>query len=540
MTSLDNGKLTNAMKSPSGTSPLLLAILILFSFKTQIKYCVVSKMSSSQKENDKSTSSSKLPSAVLPFMASASAAFAQPTLQRKRRYSSANGLRGEPNDDYIAEITGADPGRRPIRPTRPAKKSRKTTSRSQDSINGRKTNNNNYENTRRRNNFARHNSFKFQRGKRSVSQSRPKASGGLSHIIPPLGGPVGAPELPVLTTKDPRIIERWLVDNCPTYAAIDSNQKAPSSILGFDIESLAKPPWRPERASLPDGPATIQLSTPTSCIIVPLSRCGPDGSVLHAPDIVRDVIMNEKVIKVGVGIDDDALELFRWSREGYEDALADNAKRSLSSGSRNPTPELKLWKMKSRFDIGCVLPGPNPSRRAGLRELALTVLGVNIPKSKKLAMSNWCNRHLTMEQISYAARDAWVAAAVVERLQKMVGDSSTGRVDAKVDGKDNENVVNTFHPDCLLSMEFLKGQRDVFEIDERATRRKAAKEELKEIQEMERERKGDDSKEGIADNNEDESESVKAKIEELHGILDLYRPDQPPSFDEALYSMPFY
>mmetsp|Transcript_20570 Transcript_20570/g.42030 ORF Transcript_20570/g.42030 Transcript_20570/m.42030 type:complete len:528 (+) Transcript_20570:35-1618(+) len=527
------------MKSPSGASPLLLAILIFFSFTTQIKNYVVSNMSSSRKGNDESTSSSKLPSAVLPCVASATAAFARPTLKRKRIYPSANGLRGEPDDEYIAEITNAKPGRRLIRPTRPAKKSRNTTSPSHDSINGLKTNINNYETTRRKNNFTRNNSFGFQRGTRSVSQSRPKAAGGLSHIIPPLCGPVGAPELPVLTTKDPRIIERWLVDNCPTYAAIDSNQNTPSSILGFDIESLAKPPWRPERASLPDGPATIQLSTPTSCIIVPLSRCGPDGSVLHAPEIVRDVIMNEKVIKVGVGIDDDALELFRWSRKGYEDSLADNAKRGLSNGRRIPTPEVKLWKMKSRFDMGCVLPDPNPSRRAGLRELALTVLGVNIPKSKKLAMSNWCNRHLTMEQISYAARDAWVAAAVVERLQKMVDDSSTC-VDAKVDRNDTEKVVNTFHPDCLLSMEFLKGQRDVFEIDERATRRKAAKEELKEIQEMERERKVTDSGEGIADVKENDSESVKAKIEELHGILDFYRPDQPPSFDEALFSMPFY
>ncbi|KAL7465606.1 hypothetical protein ACHAXS_005920 [Conticribra weissflogii] len=529
------------MKPKSRAPPLLLTIIIYFFMTHMENYTVSDVMSSSSKSNDVSTSSSKMPSTILPGVASASAAFSQHSLQRKRSYPSASGLRGEPDDELIAEIV-RDSGRRPTRPTRPSKKPRNS-SRSQGSFNGRIKNNYNDENIVRKKNFTRNSTFKIHRETRSVSHSRPKAPGGLSHVIPPLGGPVGAPELPVLTTKDHRIIERWLVDNCPTYAAIHSNQKIPSSVLGFDIESLAKPPWRPERASLPDGPATIQLSTPTSCIIIPLSRCGPDGSVLHAPEIVRDVIMNDKVIKVGVGIDDDALELFRWSRKGYEDAMADNEKWSLSNGTRNPTLEMKLWKMKSRFDIGCVLPDPNPSRRVGLRELALTILGVDIPKSKKLAMSNWCNRHLTMEQISYAARDAWVAAAVVERLQKMVDDGNgacVNDVNAKEDDDDNEKVMNTFHPDVLLSMGFLKGQRDVFEIDERATRRKAAREELKEIQQNEKARKEADSKEGTADFDDDDSEAIKARVEELNCVLDMYRPDQPPSFDDNLFTVPFY
>eukprot|EP00581_Thalassiosira_minuscula_P030513 CAMPEP_0183766968 /NCGR_PEP_ID=MMETSP0739-20130205/11904_1 /TAXON_ID=385413 /ORGANISM="Thalassiosira miniscula, Strain CCMP1093" /LENGTH=89 /DNA_ID=CAMNT_0026005829 /DNA_START=172 /DNA_END=437 /DNA_ORIENTATION=+ len=89
-------------------------------------------------------------------------------------------------------------------------------------------------------------------------------------MCPPLDGKVGAPPLPVLTTKDPRIIQRWLEEHVSSSSSgSGSSDSSEYSILGFDIESIAKPPWKPERASLPDGPATIQLSTPSSCIIVP-------------------------------------------------------------------------------------------------------------------------------------------------------------------------------------------------------------------------------------------------------------------------------
>lgn len=191
---------------------------------------------------------------------------------------------------------------------------------------------------------------------------------GLRHMCPPLDGAVGAPPLPVLTTKDPRTIERWLEEN--VYS--DDNEY---KILGFDQESIAKPPWMPDRASLPDGPATIQLSTPTSCIIIQLSRCG-DGSAMYAPAILRTIINNPKIIKVGVGIDDDALELYRWSKNSSSVNVRDN------NNSRHPQQTSQLWEMTSRFDIGCILPNTHPSRRSGIRELAQTILGVEINKSK--------------------------------------------------------------------------------------------------------------------------------------------------------------
>lgn len=326
-----------------------------------------------------------------------------------------------------------------------------------------------------------------RQNKRQLRQD-PRASGGLSHTAPALGGPLGAPELTVLTTKDSNIIRRWLEEHVPLYSGVSNNNNGceEASVLGFDVESIAKPPWRPERASLPDGPATVQLSTTDSCLIVQLARCG-DGSVKNAPQILRDLVNNPNIIKVGVGIDDDALELYRWSEEGQT---------GMESMERN------LWEMTSRFDIGCVLPGNNPGRRLGLRELAKTILGVDISKNKKIQMSNWGKKHLTPDQISYAARDAWVSAAVVARLQR-----------------DNNEV---FSAKGLFQHEFMKTQRTMREVNERAVMRKKAKIEYKALMELEKEQRDE------------------KRIGQLRDTMNFYRADHPPSFQEADIAMPFY
>ncbi|KAL9183806.1 hypothetical protein ACHAXT_004662 [Thalassiosira profunda] len=81
-------------------------------------------------------------------------------------------------------------------------------------------------------------------------------------------------------------------------------------------------------------------------------------------------------------------------------------------------------------------------------------------------MSNWGNRYLTQQQISYAARDAWVSAAIVERLQMA-----------------NQKL---FRAEALMQMNFMKNERSMSVVDERARLRKAAKVELKEMQERQK------------------------------------------------------
>lgn len=325
-------------------------------------------------------------------------------------------------------------------------------------------------------------------------------------LCPPLNGPAGAPQLPVLTTKDPTIIEKWLDEHVGVVSNDgDGDASNGYAILGFDSESIAKPPWRPERASLPDGPATIQLSTPASCLIVQLSICG-DGSARHAPDVLRRrVINNPRIIKVGVGIDDDALEMYRWSKESFGDAEEEGG-RVMNQEQQQKKPQ--LWEMTSRFDLGCILPDKHPSRRSGLRELAQKIIGVDINKSKKLAMSNWGKRRLSIEQISYAARDAWVSAAILERLQ--------------------EGNSGVFNAGAIMEMEFIKTQREMEFVDERAKLRKAAKLELQELME------GRGTVKGGTDADKEE------RRQQLNGLLDLHRPDQPPAFDEHVFTLPLF
>jgi len=339
---------------------------------------------------------------------------------------------------------------------------------------------------RKRRRTTTHSSVSLDAGIRKKARHSSPFSKKLSHTIPALEGVVGAPPLPVLTTKDPRIIERWLEENVAAFSSEDANV---CSILGFDQESIAKPPWKPERASLPDGPATVQLSTPTSCIIIQLSRCG-DGSALHAPAVLRDVINNERIIKVGVGIDDDALEFYRWSRESFEE-------------------ETQLYELKSRFDLGCLLPYKNPSTRAGIKELGEKVIGVSLNKSKRLSMSNWGSRYLTEEQIAYAARDAWVSAAIIERLQKA-----------------NEEVFAT---DELRKMDFMTNQTKMKDMDERVRERKALKDELKELKNKQKD-----------DSNTSENKRDAKRREELYGLLASLKGDQPPTFPEDVFKFQFY
>ena len=118
-------------------------------------------------------------------------------------------------------------------------------------------------------------------------------------------------------------------------------------------------------------------------------------------------------------------------------------------------------------------------------------------------MSNWSKRHLTLNEISYAARDAWVAAAIVDKLQQFNSD--------------------TFAPESLVEMDFIKSERSMSIMDERAKRRKAAKIELKEIVERHKA--------------EGKDKGEQERQQELYNILDMYRPDQPPTFDEDVITL---
>ena len=79
----------------------------------------------------------------------------------------------------------------------------------------------------------------------------------------------------------------------------------------------------------------------------------------------------------------------------------------------------ELWdedlQARSRLDLGFI--GSKERRnRYGLKTLSQCILGVDLPKPKKIATSNWSAVPLSHRQIAYSARDAWAGAAIAARL----------------------------------------------------------------------------------------------------------------------------
>ena len=118
--------------------------------------------------------------------------------------------------------------------------------------------------------------------------------------------------------------------------------------------------------------------------------------------------------------------------------------------------------MTSRFDLGKILPN-RIHQQLGIKTLAQQILGVTFQKPSKMIRSNWNKSQLSTEQVAYAARDAWVSAAVVDRLQR-----------------ENNEV---FCYESLMEMDFLKYQMKIStmaaKLDaKRKLRRKKQKEEV--------------------------------------------------------------
>ncbi len=68
---------------------------------------------------------------------------------------------------------------------------------------------------------------------------------------------------------------------------------------------------------------------------------------------------------------------------------------------------------KSRLDLGFL---GGRSNRYGLKFLSKGLLGLDLPKPKEVAMSDWSSIPLTEDQIMYSARDAWAGAAIAKKL----------------------------------------------------------------------------------------------------------------------------
>ncbi|CAJ1936215.1 unnamed protein product [Cylindrotheca closterium] len=228
--------------------------------------------------------------------------------------------------------------------------------------------------------------------------------------------------VPVVYTNDPSSISLWLSENVPDGKI---------GIIGFDTESLPRYYRRCRKKKPFENTATVQLATSSSCLVVHLVRDNFGSPSSGCAELLQRIIADPKYIKAGCAIDEDLMDLH--SLWGGLDA-------------------------KSRLDLSTTT-GCDHSNRVGLKALAARTLSVDLPKVKRITLSDWTKVPLTKGQIIYSARDAWAGAAIAEQLAK--------------------NDPDVFSPESL--MELLRFELPIAELGERKRRRDEAKQELRKI-----------------------------------------------------------
>jgi len=125
----------------------------------------------------------------------------------------------------------------------------------------------------------------------------------------------------------------------------------------------------------------------------------------------------------------------------------------------------------------------------GLRLLLAKTAELDLPKSKKLSMSNWGAKTLTPAQVTYAGYDAWASAKIVDVLWKS-------------------------NP----SLDLCQDERPLEDVDVRARARKKAKTKWKQLKEIEGER----------------TKEQRAEQDRLYQIMKEMRPDPPPTLNISI------
>lgn len=146
-------------------------------------------------------------------------------------------------------------------------------------------------------------------------------------------------------------------------------------LLGFDTES--KPTFT--KGEISTGPHLIQLATAEKAYLFQVNT--------ETITFLKPILSNSAQIKVGFGLKNDA-HLFR--KKGIElNGSVDLAKSFSVFGIKNPM---------------------------GVKNAMALLFQVNFQKNKKISTSNWSKKHLSAEQIFYAAADAYAALLVFKAL----------------------------------------------------------------------------------------------------------------------------
>lgn len=149
-------------------------------------------------------------------------------------------------------------------------------------------------------------------------------------------------------------------------------------LLGFDTES--KPTFT--KGEISTGPHLIQLATAEKAYLFQVN--------IEILEFLKSILCNPAQIKVGFGLKNDA-HLFR--KKGIE-----------LNGS------IDLAKAFSAFGIN------NP---LGVKNAMALLFQVHFQKNKKISTSNWAKKNLSVEQMSYAAADAYAPVLIFNKLMEL-------------------------------------------------------------------------------------------------------------------------
>ena len=131
--------------------------------------------------------------------------------------------------------------------------------------------------------------------------------------------------------------------------------------------------------------AVLQLGVDTSCLVLHLHHMS------KLPDLLVSVLTDATILKVGSGIKQDMSKL----------------RRDLDLVCHGIVDTQDVAKSHS-----------SSTQKVGLKALAERFLGITLTKSKRVARSNWENFPLTLEQIEYAALDAWTGLKVFKAMEQ--------------------------------------------------------------------------------------------------------------------------
>jgi len=147
-------------------------------------------------------------------------------------------------------------------------------------------------------------------------------------------------------------------------------------LLGFDME------WKPEFKTGQDSPVSlIQLATEDKCFLFRMQKLG------FMPPSLRDILTSSTICKVGHTVD-----------------RVDNQKLKRQYGIT----------AHNFLDLRQVATKQKRFTQLSLKGLTAHVLGRYL--DKHLAISNWSQWQLSLEQMIYAATDAWVTRELYKKI----------------------------------------------------------------------------------------------------------------------------